>query len=249
MTKSKHLYLFAPFPWALSAINLLRKFFLDTKASLKFRIDIRLIYPSNSAPSSAHKNHMKRIAIVALSLLFALRASAITFNFTFDNDPTTGLQPPIVGTGSFSFANDPGNGTFAFNSLGAFSMAFSFIDGEAFTGADIVSDLNQVLVILSMSGTNRRLQFSDTGSGGGGPFGGSLDFTNSTGLLSFEPSYFGGNLDLYFSNAFFGSYLATTGNAAVPDASSAGTLMFLALVALVGLHRLLSSRLAAPLRS
>jgi hypothetical protein len=191
---------------------------------------------------------MNRIFIFALSLLFILKASATTFNFTFDNDSTTGIQTPIVGTGSFTFANDPGNGTFAFNSLGAFSIAFSFTDGEAFTGADIASDLSQVLIILSRSGMGRRLQFSDTGSGGGGPFAGSLDFVSSTGELSFEPSYFGGNLDLYFTNAFFGSYLATTGNATVPDAESTMILMFLAVVALVGLECVLRGRSSGAVR-
>jgi hypothetical protein len=216
-------------------------------------IDIRARDPSNRMRYLI--KHMKRIAIIVLSLLFALRASAITFTFSFDNDPATGIQAPIVGTGIFTFANDPGNGTFAFNSLGAFSMAFSFSDGSAFTGADIVSDLSQVLVVLSPSGTDRRLQFSDTGAGGGGPFGGSLDLLNGTGGLSFEPSYFGGNLDLYFTisgevGGFFGSYLATTGANGVPEGGSTQMLMLLVILAIVGLHCLLRRRSpAATMRS
>jgi len=186
--------------------------------------------------------NVKRTIVAAFSLLFVLKASATTFNFGFDNDPTTGIQAPIVGTGSFTFANDPGNGTFAFNSLGAFSIAFSFVDGETFTSADIASDLSQVLVILSPFGTERRLQFSDTGAGGGGPFGGSLDFVSSSGTLSFEPSYLGGNLDLYFTDAFFGSYLATTGKVTVPDSGSTMMLMLLVVGALLGLQYFFRAR-------
>jgi hypothetical protein len=193
--------------------------------------------------------NMKRIILAVFSLVFVLTASATTFNFGFDNNPATGIQAPIVGTGAFTFASDPGNGTFAFNSLGAFSIAFSFVDGETFTGADIASDLSQVLVILSGSGMQRRLQFSDTGSGGGGPFGGSIDFVSSSGTLSFEPSYFGGNLDLYGTDAFFGSYLATTGNVTVPDAGSTMMLMFLPVGALAGLQCFFRSRLSEALRS
>ena len=193
---------------------------------------------------------MKRLAIVALSLLFALKASAISFNFTFDNDLAPGIQA-VVGTGNFTFANDPGNGTFAFNSLGAFSMAFSFTNGVVLSAADILSDLSQVLVVLSTSGSNRRLQFSDTGAGGGGPFLGSLDLANGTGALSFEPSYLGGNLDSYQeagnskSANFFGSYLATSAGASVPDGGSSQTLMLLAIVAIIGLHYILPRRSTA----
>jgi hypothetical protein len=216
-----------------------------------FRIDFCFVYSAKSEPFTGNQPYinMKRIILATFSLLFVLKASATTFNFGFDNNPTTGIQAPIVGTGAFTFANDPGNGTFAFNSLGAFSIAFSFVDGETFTSADIASDLSQVLVVLSGSGMHRRLQFSDTGSGGGGPFAGSIDFTSSTGALSFEPSYFGGNLDLYFTNAFFGSYLATTGNVKVPDAGSTMMLVLLSVAAIVGLRHVLRDRSSESLRS
>jgi hypothetical protein len=184
---------------------------------------------------------MKRISLLlAVSLAFALRASAISFNFQFDNDPTPGIQSPIVGTGTFTFANDPGIGTFAFNTLGAFSMAFNFTNGASFTQANITSDLSQVFVVLSTFGTGRRLQFSDDGDGSGGTFAGSLDLVNGAEGLSFEPSYVGAGLRLYFETGLgFGDYLAT------PEGGSTAIMMLLAVAAMLGLHRLLRSGSAA----
>ena len=187
------------------------------------------------------------LLIVAVTLILGAACPAFantTFNFQFDNDPTPGIQTPLVGSGSFTFANDPGNGTFAFNSLGAFSMSFSFVDGETITQADILSDLSLVQVILSPFGSGRRLQFTDTGMGGGGPFAGSIDFINAQNAgLSFEPSYNGTGLRLYFTasgndeGGFFGDYLATTGGT-VPDTGSTAVMMFLSLAGIIGLHRL-----------
>ena len=186
---------------------------------------------------------MKRISLLVFSLAFALNASAISFTFQFDNDPTPGIQSPIVGTGLFTFANDPGIGTFAFNSLGAFSMSFSFTNGHSFTQADITSDLSQVFVVLTNFGTGERLQFSDDGDGSGGTSDGSLDFFNGSNELSFEPSYFGAGLRLYFETGLpgFGDYLATNGVAA-PEPGSTATLMLLAVGAVIGLHRFLLRR-------
>jgi len=185
------------------------------------------------------------LLIVAATIILGAASPAFattTFNFQFDNDPTPGLQSPLVGFGSFTFANDPGNGTFAFNSLGAFSMSFSLANGQSFTQADILSDLSQVQVILSPFGSGRRLQFSDTGLGSGGPFGGSLDFINAqNAALSFEPSYVGAGMRLYFAdsgpetNQFFGDYLATNGS--VPDAGSTIIMMVFGLTGVMGLHR------------
>jgi hypothetical protein len=184
------------------------------------------------------------LLVLLFSLAFTLNASAVTFDFTFDNDPTAGIQSPIVGTGSFTFANDPGTGTFAFNSLGAFTVSFAFSSGATFTQADILSDLSQVLVIISPDSGGRTLKFSDTGAGSGGPFGGSLDFINGSGAgLSFEPSYFGGNLDLYFSDnnseetGTFGTYLATNGRS-VPEGSASVWLAMFSFVSLAALQRL-----------
>jgi hypothetical protein len=189
---------------------------------------------------------MKRIILLlALSLTFVLRASAISFSFQFDNDPTPGIQSPIVGTGTFTFANDPGIGTFAFNSLGAFSMAFSFTDGASFTQADITSNLSQVFVVLTSFGGGRRLQFSDDGDGSGGTFTGSLDFVKGTDFLSFEPSYFGAGLRLYFESGLgLGDYLATNG-VATPEGGSTAITMLVSVAAMLGLYRFLRSRSAA----
>jgi hypothetical protein len=187
---------------------------------------------------------MKRLPfLLLLNLLFAFPASAVSFDFVFDGNFDPGIQT-VIGTGSFTFANDPGTGTFAFNSLGAFSMTYSFDNGPTFTQGDIQSDLSQVLVVLSVNGGTRRLQFSDTGTGSGGPFGGSLDLLTAGGAgLSFEPSYFGGGLDLYFEtvphseSGAFGSYLATTGSNGVPDAATTAGLMLPALLGLFAMKR------------
>jgi hypothetical protein len=189
---------------------------------------------------------LKRISLLlALSLAFALRASAISFTFQFDSDPTPGIQSPLVGTGTFTFANDPGIGTFAFNSLGAFAMVFNFTNGDSFSQANITSDLSQVFVVLTNFGAGRRLQFSDDGDGSGGTFVGSLDFVNGPNGLSFEPSYAGQGLRLYFESSLsFGDYLATNGVSA-PEGGSTVTLTLLALAAVLGLHRLLRGRSAA----
>lgn len=189
---------------------------------------------------------MKRLPLLLLlNFVFAFPAFAVSFDFVFDGNSDPGIQT-VIGTGSFTFANDPGTGTFAFNSLGAFSMTYSFDNGPTFTEGDIQSDLSQVLVVLSVNGGTRRLQFSDTGTGSGGPFGGSLDLlTAGGGGLSFEPSYFGGGLDLYFEtvpqseSGAFGSYLATTsaGASSVPDAATTAGLMLPALLGFLALKR------------
>jgi hypothetical protein len=161
-------------------------------------------------------------------LTLTVRLNAITFDFIFDNDPTPGIQPPLIGSGTFTFANDPGDGTFAFAGLGSFSMTFSLLSGSSvFTQADILSDLSLATVVLSTSGFGRVLRFSDTGAGSGGPFAGSLDLINLNGdALTFEPSYFGEGLRLYqaanSTAILFGDYSAVHG---VPESGSTVTLL------------------------
>jgi PEP-CTERM motif-containing protein len=140
------------------------------------------------------------------------------FLFQFDNTPNGTVTPPIVGTGTFSFAIDPGNGTHALTSLGAFSMSFAF-GSSTFTQGNIVTPLSEVLVVLSTQGMNRRVQFSNNNPSGfgSGIFGGSIDFINGDNVLSFEPPGFGGNLDLYLMNQFFGNYLGLQSPSAVPE--------------------------------
>ncbi|MBL9206010.1 MAG: hypothetical protein JNN01_13040 [Opitutaceae bacterium] len=174
---------------------------------------------------------MKFIKYLVVALAVALPLSATTFNFVFDSDFSSGIQAPLAGTGTFTFATDPGDGTHAFSSLGAFSMNFSFTSGDVFTEFDIKSDLALVRVVFSTVGSVRRLQFSDTGSGSGGPFLGSIDFENSLGrFLTFEPSSTGGNLDLYFESQLgLGSYNATLATS-VPDDGSTALLAAIGLV-------------------
>jgi hypothetical protein len=126
---------------------------------------------------------------MAATLAFGFRLPAqTTFHFEFDDNAAPGIQPPIVGTGFFTFATDPGDGTFPVADLGAFSMGFTFTDGESFNQTDISSKLSQLLVVLSGSGSTRRLQFSDTGPvAGGGPYHGSLDLTSGSEYLAFAP--------------------------------------------------------------
>jgi PEP-CTERM motif len=147
----------------------------------------------------------------------------MVFSFQFDNSPGGGITPPIAGTGTFSFANNPGNGTFALTSLGAFSMSFTF-GSLTYTEADIATPLKEVLVIISPSGSDHRLQFSNANPSGfgTGPDIGAIDFITDGPDLSFEPPGFGGNLDLYFSGEIFGNYLAvdSAGPSPAPEPTS-----------------------------
>src|SRR5262245_14159087 len=80
------------------------------------------------------------------------------FSFECDQTPDVTLAPPIVGAGTFSFTNDPKNGTFPLTSLGALAISFTF-GGTTYTEKDIdpTLSLNQVLVVLSTTGAERRL--------------------------------------------------------------------------------------------
>jgi hypothetical protein len=119
------------------------------------------------------------------------------FAFQFDISPDGVVLPPNAGTGLFSFANDPGDGTHLLTSLGAFDISFAFGE-DTYIEADIVTPLSEVLVILSRIGSVRRLQFSNINPFGSGPFNGSLDLVNSANhTLSFEPPGFGLGLSLY----------------------------------------------------
>jgi len=182
---------------------------------------------------------MKFLSVVTLSLLAAARLHAVTFDFQFDGDPESGIDPnSAVGFGAFTFSNDPGLGTHAFRDLGKFSLSFSFIDGSKFNEHDIVSDLDKVRVVLSSAGTGRRLQFSDTGSpaGGGGPLTSLSLINGELSVLGFEPAFFGGNLDTYFTGEIFGTYLATGPAAAVAaGVPEPGSTVWLAGISMVAL--------------
>ena len=139
------------------------------------------------------------------------------FTFLFDGTPDATLTPPIVGTGTFSFTNDPGNGTFPLMALGPLAMLFT-LGGTTYTDDDIDTPLNEVLVVLSTTSSVRRLQFSNTNAFGSGLLAGSIDFFNGDGEeLSFEPPGFGAGLNLFDeSGPLRGTYLAL----AVPEPAS-----------------------------
>jgi PEP-CTERM motif len=92
-------------------------------------------------------------------------------------------------------------------------MSFTF-GTDSFTDVDIATPLGEVLVILSTTGPDRELQFSNTNAFGSGPFAGSLDFINvSDDNLSFEPPGFGTGLIFYSESSQLlqfpsGDYLA-----------------------------------------
>jgi hypothetical protein len=170
------------------------------------------------------------VVVLAMTCLLVLGVGSSAqadplFVFQFDAFPDGLISPPLAGTGTFSFANDPGDGTHLLASLGAFSMSFTF-GADTFTDADIASPLSEVLAILSTTGPDRRLQFSNTHALGSGPFGGSLDLINGSGdNLSFEPPGFGAGLILYSeSNQPLqfpsGDYLALQAPAAIPEPAS-----------------------------
>lgn len=164
--------------------------------------------------------------LAAALLALSLTANAqLVFDFTFDNSNDGTVTAPIVGTGTVTLASDPGDGDFTFASV---SPTFAFTFGaENFTNTDLATPPGNIVLRITNDGTNRFLNFGGTT---GGPFGGSIDFVNSTPMgLSFQPG-FG---PLYFlTGTFFGTYqgIVTT---AVPEPGTVA--LSLGLVALGGL--------------
>jgi hypothetical protein len=161
-----------------------------------------------------HPLNISLVALLGGGIAFASApAHALVFQFQFDNCLCVGdelpLDPPIVGSGSFSFDGDPGVGTFALTSLPDYTFSFLFDDGNTFGNSDIATPLNEVLVLISQAGNTYDLKFSNTNPFGGGPDGGSIDFDNSVDYLSFEPPGYEEDLDLYFTDQYFGNYSAT----------------------------------------
>jgi hypothetical protein len=186
-----------------------------------------LVYGSSAARRSVPALICGTVAALALILVGAGQASAggLTFNFQFDNggsgEPDGTVTPPIVGTGTFRIATDPGLGTFVLSSLGSYTMSYSF-NGYTVTNADIVSNPTLTLVVISSFGPSQeRVYFTDSGSGAGGPFDGSLDLQNASEILSFEPASSGGhNLYVDTANSYYGNYLGLTAVPAVPEPAS-----------------------------
>lgn len=147
-------------------------------------------------------------------------AQALSFGFNFDNTIGGGVTPPFVGTGTFSFDGSVADGTYSLLDLTNFDFSFSF-GTDTFANSDIATPLSEILVLISNSG--QQANFSNINLFGSGPFIGSIDFLNlsnsSETRLSFEPPgllRFGGNLDLYFTDSFFGNYTAPAPATAIP---------------------------------
>jgi len=142
------------------------------------------------------------------TVCFQSAATAVTFFFNFDKtsrlDSPTGADattPPFVGRGTFSFDGEVENGTFSLSSLLNYNFNFEFDKGSTFKNSDIITPINEVLIIITSIPSGHQVKFSNTvlSNSSGGP--GSINFLNSSGgYLSFEPPGIG-NLDLYFITA------------------------------------------------
>jgi hypothetical protein len=158
------------------------------------------------------------IAVLAIIMGIPVQATAgLTFDFQFGTGSAADgvVDPPILGTGTFTLTNDPGTGTFNLSSRGPFTMSFTF-GTQTFTQSDITSNNSITQVVITPFGMGQeRVYFTDLGgpNGAGGPFQGSLDLgTSPTSNLSFEPAFVGGH-NLYehnTSSGVTGSYLGLT---------------------------------------
>jgi hypothetical protein len=170
-------------------------------------------------------------SVVAVTVLSAtpLKSQALTFDFSFDNTFDGTVTPPIVGTGTFSFDGDPGNGTFALTSLANYNFSFNFLNGSSFTNTDISTPVANVFVAIQDNGTDRFVNF---GGAGGGPFIGSLDFINASGGLSFQPNF---GTAYFTTRGGFGTYqgIVPADVTPVPEPASILGLLGLSLGALM----------------
>ncbi|PWS37731.1 PEP-CTERM sorting domain-containing protein [Falsiroseomonas bella] len=103
-----------------------------------------------------------------------------------------------MGTGTFSFDGAASAGTVALTSLTNYSFSFN-VGGNSFGNANLATPAANIQVLFTTVTGGLSVTF---GGSGGGPFGGSVDFTNPS-ALSFQPS-FG---SLYFSGtSSFGTF-------------------------------------------
>jgi hypothetical protein len=157
--------------------------------------------------------------------LSSATAHALVFQFQFDgvaDGPP--LDPPIVGTGSFSFDGNPGTGSFALDSLANYTYNFLFNGDSAYENRDTVTPTSEVLVLISKAGNSLKLNFSNINSCGSGAYFGSIEFFNGVSTLSFEPPGYGGNLDLYQAGSYVGNYSASAPDSRSASASEAITM-------------------------
>ncbi|MEM7311558.1 MAG: PEP-CTERM sorting domain-containing protein [Planctomycetota bacterium] len=171
------------------------------------------------------KNPQLNFAVSTLVGLVLLASSlpAATYEFDFDNVDDGVVSAPFVGTGFISFDQDLPDGTHAYSKLTNVSIGLAFGD-DVFKEIDIVTPLDEILVVISNHGNN--LNFSNSNEFGTGDFNGAVDFVNldnqSSLALSTEPPGTGGNLDRYGTideygyPQFFGNYGATL----VPEPAS-----------------------------
>ena len=186
------------------------------------------------------------VAALVIGAGFGAKADS-TFIVGFDNaglgNESDGvISEPFVGSGEFYSPTTlyPGH-TYALSSLTGFTMDFEFSDGDSYSESDIATPIDEVAVAVSYYNGpvsefdgDLRLVFTENGSpADGGPAGGSLDLVNvNDDVLSFEPTYAGGNYE-YYEQALqldpAGNYLAVA--APVPE-PAAWSLMLLGLGAL-----------------
>ncbi|HEY9877960.1 MAG TPA: PTPA-CTERM sorting domain-containing protein [Leptolyngbyaceae cyanobacterium] len=125
------------------------------------------------------------VAATATVVATAMPSQAASFSFQFDDTFDFTLTDPIVGTGTFSFDSDLGDGSYALTSLPNYLFSFN-IDGHVFGNIDIVTPLSEIFVEILDSG--KRVAFSNINPIGSGPFAGAIDFISSNNKgLSFEP--------------------------------------------------------------
>ena len=115
------------------------------------------------------------------------------------------LTPPYVGSGSFTFSIDPGDGTHPLSSFGVYDSNFT-LGSATFTTGHMTTTPGTVLVILGTNPWGRTLHFSNTAAFGDGDQIGAVDFTNGSDFLSFEPPGYGGILIQYIASSANGTY-------------------------------------------
>jgi hypothetical protein len=141
------------------------------------------------------------------------------------------FSTPVVGTGTFAFAPNLGDGTYDSSSLSSYSLTFD-VQGTSFTNSDL-------RYLPAPCGTVGSFQFTiyDGGSqfyfsGNGGCGLGSITFERGNALLTFEPSGIGPPPpDLYITNVVSGTdqsgvYSTTV---ATPEPGTAALMVLLAI--------------------
>jgi hypothetical protein len=184
-------------------------------------------------------------AMVSFGAITEAQASTI-FNFQFDEEGfVAGDGPvlaPVVGTGTFVSPIDLAPGTYDLTdpNLTGYTMSFT-VNGDTYNQTNITTPITGVAVRIAAFGGRERLFFTESGGPGsdGGPQVGALDLSNGSHVLTFEPTYFGGNFLYQESSGEVGRYVAMS---AVPEPATL-TLTALGLAALLRRsHRRRTSR-------